>query len=93
MTKKLKNTKNSHSHVYVCETDGKNITSSLKIKESDWLNSKEAAEYLRISQATLRNMTSNGRLPYCKLGRSNRYSLQELESLLLKNKRGVIHGN
>lgn len=37
---------------------------SLKIEENEWLTSEEAARYLRISEPTLRNMTSNRRVPY-----------------------------
>lgn len=53
-----------------------------------WLDGKEAARFLKVSQQMLWNLTSNGRVPYYKLGRSNRYKLDELEALLLKNKRG-----
>ncbi|MEK2643889.1 helix-turn-helix domain-containing protein [Bdellovibrio sp. BCCA] len=66
--------------------------SSLKTEEAEWLTSKEAADYLRISEGTLRNMASNGRVPYVKLGRSNRYSRSQLNQLLLSNKRGVLNG-
>lgn len=62
---------------------------SLKI---EWLNSEEAAEFLRISIKGLRNMTSNGKLPFYKLGRRNRYRKDELEALLLSQKRGK-YGN
>lgn len=67
--------------------------SSLKTEKVEWLTSKEAAEFLRVSEGTLRNMASNGKIPYSKLGRSNRYSRQELHSLLLSNKRGVWNGD
>lgn len=53
-----------------------------------WLNTEEAANYLRLSVAELRNKTSNGKIPFYKLGRSNRYLKSELDALLLKNKRG-----
>ena len=66
--------------------------SSLKTEEAEWLTSKEAADYLRISEGTLRNMASNGRIPYAKLGRSNRYSRSQLNQLLLSNKRGALNG-
>lgn len=65
------------------------LNSSLKIEEAEWLTSKEAAEYLRVSEATLRNMVSSGRVPYFKFGRSNRYLLKELRQLLLSKRRGV----
>ena len=60
-------------------------TRSLKI---EWLNSNEAAELLRLSVKALRNLTSNGQLPFYKLGRRNRYRRDELEAILLKEKRG-----
>lgn len=59
--------------------------SSLKI---EWLNSEEAAIVLRISVKALRNMTSNGKLPFYKMGRRNRYRRDELEAQLLSQKRG-----
>ena len=54
-----------------------------------WLNSNEAAQFLKVTTQMLWNLTSNGKVPYYKLGRSNRYRLDELEALLLKNKRGL----
>lgn len=66
-------------------------TSSLKTEEAEWLTSKEAAQYLRVSEGTLRNLVSNGKVPYVKLGRSNRYSRKELRQLLLSKKRGVFY--
>ncbi len=59
-------------------------TSSLKF---EWLNSEEAAIFLRISVKVLRNMTSNGQIPFYKLGRRNRYRKCELEAMLLSKKR------
>lgn len=61
--------------------------SSLK---TEWLNSEEAANFLRISVKALRNMTSNGQLPFYKLGRRNRFRKDELEAQLLSKRRG--HG-
>ena len=60
-------------------------TSSLKI---EWLDSNEAAGMLRISVKSLRNLTSNGQVPYYKFGRRNRYRRDELEALLLQERRG-----
>lgn len=65
---------------------------SLKF-ESEWLTTKEAATILRITEQALRNMTSNGKVPYYKLGRRNRYRRVDLENLLLSEKRGVDNGN
>jgi len=64
-------------------------SSSLKMINSDeWLTSKEAAQYLKISAKTLYNLTSNGRVPFYKFGRSNRYKLNDLRNLLSSEPRG-----
>ena len=61
----------------------------------EWLNTGEAAAYLGIPVGTLRNLTSNGQIPYYKVPgtRLNRYSVTELRDLLFKNKRGGSNGN
>ena len=66
---------------------------SLTTEVQEWLTTEEAAQYLRVSEATLRNMASNGRIPYYKLGRSNRYLRSELKRLLLTHSKGTSHGN
>lgn len=55
-----------------------------------WMDSREAAQFLRISVPMLRNMASNGQLPFYKLGRRNRYRRDELEALLFSNRRGPL---
>lgn len=60
---------------------------SLKI---EWLDSLEAAKLLRLSVGALRNMTSNGQIPFYKLGNRNRYRKDELESLLLSQRKGKL---
>ncbi|MFM6930366.1 MAG: helix-turn-helix domain-containing protein [Bdellovibrio sp.] len=76
----------SASNINLEETSDDSILDcSLKI---EWLNSEEAARLLRISVKALRNMTSNGQLPFYKLGRRNRYRKDELETLLRSQKRG-----
>ena len=48
-----------------------------------WLNSKEAAEYLRISENNLRAKVSRGEIPVNgRLGRSLRFRRDELDKLL-----------
>ena len=59
----------------------------------DWLNTKEAARYLSTSESQLRNLTSNGRIPFYKFGRSNKYKRSELERVLQENPRGVRNDN
>ncbi|RYZ77776.1 MAG: DNA-binding protein [Proteobacteria bacterium] len=63
------------------------------LKNEEWMDSQEAANYLRISIGSLRNMTSNGQIPHFKLGRRNRYLRDELRELLLSEQRGKIRGN
>lgn len=62
-----------------------------EIKE--WLTSVEAALYLGISKPHLMNLTSSGKVPYFKFGRSNRYLLSELRELLMSQPRGERNGD
>ena len=71
-----------------CYTD----SSSLKTEEREWLTSAEAAQYLGISTAQLMNLTSSGKVPYYKFGRSNRYLVSELRQMLLSYPKGERHG-
>lgn len=66
--------------------------SDCSLKTEEWLTSEEAAKFLRISVKALLNMASNGYVPFYKLGRRNRYRKDELEALLLSQKRGK-YGN
>ena len=66
---------------------------SLKTEDDKWLNTTQASAYLGVSEASLWNMTSEGKIPYFKLGRRNRFRLSDLSELLLKNKRGTHYGN
>ena len=66
-------------------------TSSLKTEE--WMTTKEAAEFLRIKCASLLNLSSNGKIPYYKFQRRNRYLKSDLSQLLLSNRRGGFDGN
>ena len=68
------------------------LKGSLETEHNEVLTTEEAANYLRISVGTLRNMTSDGLVPYTKLGNRNRYFLNELRELLLSNRKGGSHG-
>jgi excisionase family DNA binding protein len=59
----------------------------------EWFTTEQAAEYLGVSPATLRNLTSNDKVPFYKFGRRNRYRLPELRELLIAGKRGSSYGN
>ncbi len=56
--------------------------------DSIWFTTEQAARYLGLSTQALLNMTSNGRVPFYKLGRRNRYKKAELVRLLESNKKG-----
>ena len=56
----------------------------------EWLTTEEAAAFLKIPAASLRNMASAGRVPFYKLGSKNRYRKSELANLLFENRRGGI---
>lgn len=59
----------------------------------EWLTTKQAALYLKVSEGSLRNMTSNGHVIHYKLGRRTRYRLIDLRNLLISQKRGGSYGN
>lgn len=65
---------------------------SLKI-EKRWMTTTQAAEYLGTTSGHLRNLTSNGKVIYYKFGRLNRYLKEDLDNLILENKRGGYNGN
>lgn len=71
------------------DADRTGLPGSLTTQE--WLTTQEAARYLGLSVGSLRNLTSNGQVPYCKLGRRNRYRVADLRALLLANKRGGLY--
>lgn len=55
-------------------------------KRSVWLNTKEAAEYLRISEENLRTKVSRGEIKVDgKLGRTWRFKREELDRLLMSS--------
>lgn len=68
------------------------IQENLIFDNLNWLNTKEAADYLRLSEQALRTMTSNGKVPFYKLGSRNRYCRDDLDQILLSNKRGGFYG-
>jgi len=66
--------------------------SSLKTEEDDkWFTTEEAANYLKLSVGSFRNMVSDGHIPHYKLGRRNRYLRCELRNLLSAEARGRMY--
>lgn len=61
---------------------------------NDYLDSKQAALYLKISEASLRNLCSNGQVVYYKLGRRNRFLRKDLDSLMSRvSGKDIRYGN
>lgn len=52
---------------------------------SDMIIASEAAAVLGMAEKTVRNWTSEGKIPYIKVGRSVKYSRKALESYIQKN--------
>jgi len=69
------------------------IEPSLKTEYCKWLTTTEASIFMGISNSRLHNLVSLGKVPYYKLGRSNRYLKSELNQLLLSQPRGVRNGH
>lgn len=69
------------------------VPDARSLTTEEWLDSVEAAAYLKVTLGALRNMTSNGRVPFYKVGKRNRYRTEELRKLLLSQKRGASYGN
>ncbi len=63
------------------------------LTKEEWMTTQEAADYLRVSPASLLNMVSNGKVPYYKFQRRNRYLKSDLLRLLLSERRGISNGN
>ena len=80
-----------------CPKPGGEISSptcSLKTElAEEFVDANATALYLKIPVQTVRNMTSNGKLPYYKFGRLVRYRICDLRRLLLDQARGVHYGN
>jgi excisionase family DNA binding protein len=62
------------------------------MEQESWLTSAETAKMLKVSVSELLNMCSAGTITYYKLGRRNRYHVDDLEKLLRSQKRGGRNG-
>ena len=59
-------------------------------EKDDFIDSVRAAEFLSVTTQRLMTMTSAGKVPYYKLGRSNRYLISELQRLIVQTRKGPL---
>lgn len=52
-----------------------------------WLKSNEVKSMLKISHCTLQTMRSSGKLPFTKIGGVIYYDVEDLQEMLVKNKK------
>ena len=96
----LNNLESLHDKSFALHFDSRSSKNVVKsnlgslITSYDYLNSKEAASYLKITEASLRNLCSNGQVVYYKLGRRNRFLKKDLDSILSRvNGKDIRYGN
>lgn len=68
-------------------TEIKNLVKTLKGEPRKWLKSPEVRKLLGISAATLQNLRVNGTLPYTKVGGVLYYDAEDIQKVMLANKR------
>lgn len=51
-----------------------------------WIKSSEVCKLLKISQAKLHDLRTNNEIPYSTIGKQHYYKLEDIHSLLDKNK-------
>ena len=59
----------------------------------EFVNAEQISVFLKINVQTVRNLTSNGKIPYYKFGKRVLYRIDEVRELVLKNKRGKYNGD
>lgn len=61
--------------------------SELKIVEAgNLLTPQQAADYLGIKLSTIYSMCMRRQIPFCKIGRLNRFKLSDLEAFINQNR-------
>ncbi len=53
------------------------------LEKTEWLNSSEAAQYLRVSVNSIKTMVYRGQIRVHKLGRRSRFHRHELERMIV----------
>lgn len=56
------------------------------------LTTDQAAEYLNVSVRTVKNLMSNGRIAYVKIGRATRIRVEDLDGYIARNRHKKRHG-
>ncbi|MGH9130092.1 MAG: helix-turn-helix domain-containing protein [Acidimicrobiales bacterium] len=56
------------------------------------LSTDQAAQYLNVSVRTVKNLMSDGRIAYVKIGRATRIPVEDLEGYITRNRRKQHHG-
>lgn len=51
-----------------------------------WVNLEDIANYLSVSNDTIRNWIKDGKLPYCKAGKRYKFKISEVDEWLRKGK-------
>ena len=62
------------------------------LKTEEWLDTKQAAAFLGITEGSLRNMVCRRKLSYHKLGSRNRYAKSELQDLIVPARKEESNG-
>ncbi|MHB1536658.1 MAG: helix-turn-helix domain-containing protein [Acidimicrobiales bacterium] len=62
-----------------------------RTKTTRLVATERAAEYLGVSARTVKQLMSEGRLPYVKIGRSTRVDLADLDRFIAQNRRKQRH--
>jgi len=60
----------------------RNIYAIMTVTESKYINQVEAAKYLGMSKSTVSLMTTRGELTCYRVGRSVRYTIQDLDNFM-----------
>lgn len=66
---------------------------SSPVKNDVWLDTRQASEYLGISETALRIMVCRRKIKYHKLGMRNRYLLDDLREAIAPCRKMVLDGN
>jgi len=61
------------------------VRSSNGTENSEWLNEKEARQYLKVSKSTLQKYRRDGIVPFSQVGRKIMFKKEDLDAFLTQN--------